>query len=124
VVAFWRPQQCWWRDLLRRKSAKGTLIRHASVGGFGSAVAVVPLTIPVVGFALGALLVSAVGFPSLPSSGFLAATITAITMTTITTRTDVERDPTIPTLPLAKKDCASVSAHPHPIAGWTSDPFS
>jgi hypothetical protein len=100
------------------------LIRHAALRPFPSTFAVFALTISMVRPALVALLVSAVGFPSLAPAGFLAAAITAITMTTITTGTDVERGPTINTLPPAKQDFASFPPHPHPIAGWTSDPFS
>ena len=90
---------------------------------------VVPLTIAVVGFAIGSLLVFAIRFAALLLAGFLAATITAIAMATITATADVENRPTATghTESLAK-DNAGVSSkvppHPHPIAGWTSGPPS
>ena len=102
------------------------MIRHA---GWSPALTVVPLTIAVVGFAIGSLLVFAIRFTALPLAGFLAATITAIAVATSTATADVENGPTVTghTESLAK-DNVDVSSemppHPHPIAGWTSGPPS
>ena len=102
------------------------MIRHA---GWSPALTVVPLTIAVVGFAIGSLLVFAIRFTALPLAGFLAATITAIAVATITATADVETQPTTfgNTESLAKDNVgvpSDVSPHPHPIAGWTSGPPS
>jgi len=103
------------------------LIRH---GNFQSvAFAVIPLTIAVVLPPMRSLLVFAIGFTALPPACFLAATITAITVATITAATDVEHRSTAfgNTESLAKDDVdvlSSVPPHPHPIAGWTSGPPS
>ena len=102
------------------------MIRHA---GLSAALTVVPLTIAVVGFAIGSLLVFAIRFTALPLAGFLAATITAIVVATITATADVENRPTATgyTESLAKDNVdvpSEVLPHPHPIAGWTSGPPS
>lgn len=102
------------------------MIRHA---GLSTAFAVVLLTIAVVGFAISSLLVFVIRFTALPTAGFLAATITAIAVATITAATDVENRPTVigTTESLAKDNVdvpSDVPPHPHPIAGWTSGPPS
>ena len=102
------------------------MIRHA---GLKLAVAVVLLTIAVVGFTIGSLLVFAIRFTALLPAGFLAATITAIAVATITATADVENRPTATghTESLAKDNIdvpSEVPPHPHPIAGWTSGPPS
>jgi hypothetical protein len=93
------------------------LIRHA---GSDLPVAVIPLTIAVVGFAVIGLLVFAIRFTSLPPSSFLPAVITAITMSTITTTADVENNRTTNTPASTKNNFRAFPPHPHSVAGWTS----
>ena len=90
------------------------------------AVAVVLLTIAVVGFAIGSLLVFPIRFTALLPAGLLTATITAIAVATITAATDVENGPTAigNTKSLPKNTFGMLPSHPHPIAGWTSGPPS
>ena len=100
------------------------MIRHA---GSDLPVAVVPLTIAVVGLAIGRLLVFVIRFTALPPAGFLPATLTAIALATITAATDVERRPAVfaTTESLAKDNLDVPSnVHPYLIAGWTSGPPS
>jgi hypothetical protein len=91
-----------------------------------AAVAVVALTIAVIGPAIRSLLVFAIRVTALLPSGFLAATITAIAVATITAATDVENGPTVigNTDALAENNPGVLPPHPHPIAGWTSGPPS
>ena len=102
------------------------MIRHA---GLKLAVAVVLLTIAVVGPAIRTLLVFAIRFTTLPPSSVLAATIAAIAVATITATADVENRFTATghTESLAKDNVgvpSEVPPHPHPITGWTSRPPS
>lgn len=96
-------------------------MRHT---GLSMALTVVLLTIAVVLFAIGRLLVFVIRFTALPPAGSLAATLTAIAVATITAATDVEDRPTVisTTESLAKDNVvpSPVPPHPHPIAGWTS----
>jgi len=101
------------------------MIRHA---GLKLTFKVVLLTIAVVLFALGRLLVFVIRFTKLPAASSLAATITAIAMATITAATNVKHRPTVigTTESLAKDNVVPLAAppHRHPIAGWTSGPPS
>jgi hypothetical protein len=95
------------------------LIRHA---GLSLPLTVVLLTVAVVGFAIRRLLVFAIRFTALTPPGFLAATITAIAVSTIAAATDVENRPTAigNTESLAKDNIGVPSAvppHPHPNRG-------
>jgi hypothetical protein len=89
-------------------------------------IAVLLLTIPVVGTAIRTLLMFAVGFTALLSAGPLPATVAAIAVTTIAAATDVENGSTaIGNTEAPPKDTFMAAAsHPHPIAGWTSRPLS
>jgi len=103
------------------------LIRHAF--SWSPTFAVIPLTIAVVVLTIRSLLILAIGFTTLLPAGFLAATITAIALATITTATDVKNGPTAVgnAEPLAKNNLdmpSGVPSHPHPIARWTSGPPS
>jgi len=98
------------------------LIRHAF---FPVTSAVLPLTIAMIRSAFGSSLMFAIGLTALLPAGFLAATITAIAVPTITTATDIKNRGTANSNTKAlPKHNTSVSAHPHPITGWTSTPLS
>jgi hypothetical protein len=90
------------------------LIRHAALLAF----TVGSLSIAMVQFAFGTLLVTPVGFSMLPAAGFLPAMITAVTLSAIAASADKEDCSAIPTEPLPKDNNAV--AHPRPVAGWTS----
>lgn len=102
------------------------MIRHA---GLSPALTVILLTIAVVGSAIGGLLVFAIRFTVLPPASFLAATITAIAVATVTAATNIENRSTVigNTESLAKDNVSvpsDVPPHPHLIADWTSRPPS
>ena len=87
------------------------MIRHGGSNGFQLAIAVISLTIAVVGLAILGLLVFAIRFTPLLPSGFPAAVLVTITMTTIATANALSR---------AKNNLGVFPPHPHPLAGWTS----
>lgn len=96
------------------------MIRHGGSNGFHLAIAVISLTIAVVGLAILGLLVFAIRFTPLLPSRFLAAVLVTITMTTIATATDIEEAATANALSRAKNNLGVFPPHPHPLADWTS----
>ena len=71
------PRQ-WDRD--RNPNQLSTLIRHARLG---QTFPVGPLTVPMIQFPFGALLMPAVGFTALLAARFLAAVVAAIAMPSV-----------------------------------------
>lgn len=96
------------------------MIRHGGRNGFQLAIAVISLTIAVVGLAVLGLLVFAIRFTPLLPSSLLAAVLVTITMTTIATAADIEEAATANALSRAKNNLGVFPPHPHPLAGWTS----
>ena len=66
----------------------GTFVRHT---GFGLALPVVALPVPVIQFSFRAALITAVGFTVLPETCRRAAGLAAITMSAIAVRADEEQ---------------------------------
>ena len=93
------------------------MIRHAADY---LAVAVIPLPIAVVGLAIVGLLVFTIRFTPLSPSSFLAAVLTAVTMSAITAAADVENNCTTTTRSSTKNNTRILAPHPHLVAGWTS----
>jgi hypothetical protein len=101
------------------------LIRHAGCG-VSPSLAVVLLTIGVVGLAIPGLLVFAIRFTPLLPACRLAAMITAVAVAAIATTADEELGPTIlgHAEALAENHSGVLPAHRRRIAGWTSGPPS
>ena len=78
------------RDPARSRLRLGTLIRHA---GRFQPLAILALPIPMIEPAFPALLMTAVGLPPLLAARLLAATRAAVTLTMITTGTEIKHDP-------------------------------
>jgi len=90
------------------------LIRHAA------ALPVAALTVAMVESSFRTLLMLTIGLAALETAGLLPAMITAVSLTAITTTTEVENRSAMvrKTKPLPKHDFGLL-VHPHPVAGWT-----
>jgi hypothetical protein len=96
------------------------LIRHADLN---PTIAVDPLTVTVVEFAFGTLLVFAIRLSALLASYILPAPIAAIPVATVTMAANIKCSVATAAEAFPENDLP-VLAHPRSIAGWTSWPVS